>query len=69
MKIYSLFTRNVHTFRRNVHEPGSRGSRLFSCLKEGPTTASLPIVDLELLPSWLVGLQGCSANPETINLC
>ena len=35
MNTYRLFTRSVHTFRRNVHEPGSRGSRLFSCL---PTT-------------------------------
>ena len=32
MKIYSLFTRNVHTFQINVQEPGSHGSQLFSCL-------------------------------------
>ena len=28
MGIYSLFKRNVHTFRRNVCEPGLRGSPL-----------------------------------------
>ena len=28
----SLFTKNIHTFRRIVHKPGLRGSRLFSCL-------------------------------------
>ena len=35
MKIYSLLTRDVHTFWRNVREPGSRGSWLFSCLVNG----------------------------------
>ena len=32
--MYTLFTRNVHTFHRNVHEPGSCGSWPFSCLTE-----------------------------------
>ena len=32
MGIYSLFTRNVHTFQGNVRKPGSHGSWLFSCL-------------------------------------
>ena len=29
---YSLFTIYVHIFQGNVREPGSRGSRIFSCL-------------------------------------
>ena len=32
MKVYSLIKGKVHTFQGNVHEPGSHGSQLFSCL-------------------------------------
>ena len=34
MGIYSLFTRNVHTFQGKVSKPGLRGSQLFSCLSQ-----------------------------------
>ena len=30
--MYYWFTTNLHSFQRNVHEPGSRSSQLFSCL-------------------------------------
>ena len=32
--MYSLFTRNVHTFQINVQKPGLSGLQLFSCLQE-----------------------------------
>ena len=60
MKMYSLLTRNVNTFWRNVRELGSHGSWLFSCLTvqtpvyinmfEGPptpTNTTFPYIDFE----------------------
>ena len=35
MKMYSLFTRNVHTFMRNIREPGSQGSQELGEMFEG----------------------------------
>ena len=53
MKIYSLFTRNIHIFQRNVREPCSRGSQdilriqgnLWSGLAKGLTS------------DWVLGLR------------